>query len=139
MKIREHSVTTDASLANAIWQRWTNTKYWPEDDPDTKSASFAAPPTVGVKGTVLPVKGPKSRMEITRFEPNQHFYIQTHLPAATLAFEHDMAMTDDGRLLITHRIVFVGPLSFFFDKVIGSSIEKGFPNVMTNIVSRSKK
>lgn len=133
----EHTIQTDTQLAPYIWQRWITPSLWPKDDPDTKEAKFDAPAKEGVGGYVVPKSGPKSRMVISRFEPHKAFYLQTNLPLAVMSFEHDMTMDNKG-LSITHRLVFSGPLARLFEKLIGTKITAGFPEVMNSIVMHAE-
>lgn len=133
----EYTVHTSADLAPYIWQRWVTPALWPEDDPDTKEAGFDAPVAQGVSGYVVPKRGPKSRMLISRFEPGKAFYLQTRLPLALMSFEHDMNSGEDG-VSITHRLVFSGPLGGLFEKLIGKRIIAGFPAVMDSIVAHAQ-
>ncbi len=138
MRSRERSVTTLASKSDEIWRRWTDTTCWPQDDSEVQHAEFESTPALGVTGTLVPTKGPRSTMKISSIETNRCFDIATKLPGALMLFQHEMNFLSNEELVITHRVVFTGPLSLLFDRLIGSSIEKGFPTVMTNIVERSR-
>ncbi len=132
-----HTVNTESELAPYIWQRWIAPSLWPQDDPDTKAAGFDADPAVGVTGWVVPKSGPKSRMRVSRFEPEKTFYLQTKLPLAVMSFEHNM-VRDGADFTMTHRLVFSGPLGGLFARLIGKKIGAGFPGVMESIVTHAR-
>lgn len=137
MWIQEHTVTTDPTRKNAIWERWVNPAHWPVDDPDTKSAVFDSAVKLGARGVVVPRSGPKSKVTVTRFEPGKAFYLETRLPLTIMSFEHDMHARN-GQLQLTHRLRFTGLLASIFGTLIGKSIARGFANVMQNIVLHSQ-
>lgn len=135
MWTREHTIKTDPTHKNVIWERWVNPTCWPQDDPDTKSATFNGTVKLGATGIVTPRSGPKSKVTVTKFEPGKAFNLETRLPLALMSFEHDMH-ENNGELQVTHRLQFSGPLAPIFGALIGAKIARGFPQVMQNIISR---
>lgn len=137
MWIQEHAVTTDPKRRKAIWERWVNPTHWPEDDPNTKAAVFDGAVKLAARGVVVPRSGPKSKVTVTRFEPERAFYLETRLPLTTMSFEHDM-QEKNGELWLTHRLRFDGQLAPVFGRLIGRKIARGFAQVMQNIVLHSQ-
>lgn len=98
----EHRLTASVD-PNAIWTRWVDTTYWPQDDPETKAAGYDAgsgpgpggdpgTPAPGTTGWVRPAKGPMSHFTVIRADRAEgRFDLLTRFPGATMHFEHRMS------------------------------------------------
>jgi uncharacterized protein YndB with AHSA1/START domain len=127
----EGTVAVRAAPAT-VFALWADAASWPQWDPDVRAATREGAFAVGAAGTVTPKQGPTMALRITRVEPDRAFDAETRLPGCTMRFEHWM----DARgteTVVTHRVVFTGPLGWLFWLLIGPSLRRGIPGTMAGL------
>ncbi len=138
MWMREHRLIADVD-PEKVWQHWVDPNYWPTDDPGTAAAHFDGPPEVGTVGWVKPVNGPRVRLRVTRYDVTMHrFDVKCWLPAAHLAYEHELEPHDRGWTLI-HRIRISGVGSALWGPTVGNGLMEHLPTTMRNIATASRR
>lgn len=156
----EHGLTARVD-PDAVWLRWVDPTYWPQDDVDVRAAGYdatprehspdrptpsagagrsAAPPP-GTTGWIKPAKSPMSHFTVIRVNRDEgRFDIQSRYPGSTMHVEHRLTPTQGaaaGTYDLVHRVRFSGPAAAVWGAVLGRSIVSGLPAVMTNIVEHA--
>jgi uncharacterized protein YndB with AHSA1/START domain len=125
------SILVEASPA-AVFACWADAAGWARWDPDVKAASMDGPFAAGTTGRITPRAGPTMAIRLTRVEPDRAFDAEARLPLCTMRFEH--WMEPRGReTVVTHRVVFAGPLAFLFRRIIGPQLTRGIPGTMAGL------
>lgn len=128
----EHSLVTTAT-PEQLWARWTDERYWGEDDPGVEWARFDAAPATGVTGRVKNHGTPAQRFVFTDVRTHQRMDFAIRLPFATLSITHQMAPENAG-LRSTHGIVIEGPLSGIYGALVGRKLAGELPEVVRKVV-----
>ena len=115
-----------------IFDVYTNVEKWCNWDADVKSSSISGEFKQGVKGVLIPSKGPKAKFSLVEVTLNQSFSSETKLPLCRMRFEHELNPSGEFTE-VTHRIEFTGALSFIWRRLIGSQIKKGLPHALFNL------
>jgi hypothetical protein len=136
MKKFSHTIKAVTSREE-IWQIWSDVENWNKWDKDVEWSKIETNLSVGEKGILKPVGGPKSKFVFTEVTLNKSFTTQSSLPFTKMDFVHTME-EKNGELFLTHSIVFSGFLSFIFAKLIGVKLSKGLPNAMKNLIELAK-
>ena len=113
------------SLYQAVsaWQAW---------DPDVERASIDGPFVAGAVGRLKPSGAPESRIIFTDVVPDVSFSVECRLPLCSMRFEHELSRASSGTRAL-HRVSFLGPLAWFFGRVIGSKIRQGLPGTLRGL------
>lgn len=115
-----------------IFALYANVNGWSSWDPDVKTSSIEGAFVSGANGTLEPSKGPKAKIAFTEVVPNRSFTVKSRLPLCDMYFEHELS-DSPGNTKVLHRVVFNGPLSPLFGRLIGSQIRKGLPNTLQGL------
>jgi hypothetical protein len=89
----------------------------------------------GAKGTIYLRARPNL---ISLVAKNGGFNVVCKLPLCEMCFEHYLNPSQ-ARIKATHRVVFGGFVSPFFDRVIGNGIMKGLPAAMNGLEAAAEK
>lgn len=137
--MREYS--QEASVdPNVVWERWTNTEWWPVDHPQVLRAKFNGPIAVGSVGSFRPKRGARLTMKTVRVDMlGRRFDIASTFLGATMTLEHQLDAAAEGRSVVTHRVRFTGPLAKVWDATVGRRIADAFPVVVGNIVAAAAR
>jgi uncharacterized protein YndB with AHSA1/START domain len=125
------SVLVQATPA-AVFACWADAAGWATWDPDVKAASMDGPFATGTTGRIAPREGPTMAIRLSRVEPGRAFDAEARLPGCTMRFEHRMEPRGP-ETLVTHRVVFSGPLAFLFRRIIGPQLVRGIPGTMAGL------
>jgi hypothetical protein len=128
----EASGTTTASKEK-IWKLYQDTATWPTWDHEVQNIKLFGAFETGTKGIIKPKGGPKAKFEMIECTPQKSFTDRSFLPLCKMDFIHTIQQTDKG-LLVTHKVIMTGLLTFFFSKVIGSKIKAGLPTTVQNLI-----
>ena len=115
-----------------IFDVYANVEEWCNWDADVKIASIEGEFKQGVKGELIPSKGPKAKFSLVEVTLNQSFISETKLPLCCMRFEHQLKSSGKFTEVI-HRVVFTGALSFIWRRMIGSQIRKGLPHALNGL------
>lgn len=115
-----------------VFALYADVASWSTWDPDTKSSSIEGPFQTGAIGRLRPTKGQKIGITFTSVTPNASFTCEAKPPLCTIRFDHELTPTAQG-VKALHRVVFTGPLAFFFNLVVGSGVRKGLPHTMAKL------
>jgi hypothetical protein len=115
-----------------IFSLYANVSGWSSWDPDVKTSSIEGAFVSGANGTLEPTKGPKAKITFVEVVPNRSFTVKSKLPLCSMCFEHELS-DSSGKTTVVHRVVFDGPLSPLFGRLIGSQIRKGLPNTLQGL------
>jgi hypothetical protein len=127
------------SSPEKIFGFYADVEGWSLWDPDVKKSSIEGEFVSGAQGTLLPSKGPQARVFFTEVIPNSSFTVESKLPFCTMRFEHEITNTHNGSVGVVHRVSFRGFLAPLFGRLIGSQIEKGFPNTLLGLKKAAEK
>jgi hypothetical protein len=116
----------------AVFACWADAAGWARWDPDVRAASMDGPFTTGTTGRITPRQGPTMAIRLTRVEPDRAFDAEARLPLCTMRFEHWLEPRGP-ETLVTHRVVFSGPLAFLFRRIIGPQLTQGIPGTMAGL------
>lgn len=125
------TIVVQASPA-AVFACWADAAGWARWDPDVKAASMDGPFATGTTGRISPREGPTMAIRLTRVEPGRAFDAEARLPLCTMRFEHWLEPRGP-ETLVTHRVVFEGPLAFLFRRIIGAQLVRGIPGTMAGL------
>ncbi|MCE2940294.1 MAG: SRPBCC family protein [Gemmatimonadota bacterium] len=108
---------------SAGWARW---------DPDIRAATLDGPFAVGSTGSISPKQGPTTTIRLTRVVPDRAFDAEARLPGCTMRFEHELEARG-AETVVTHRVVFEGPMAWLFGRLIGAQIDKGMAGTLAGL------
>ena len=131
MRSFEESVVVRAT-PEAIFALYADVAGWPAWDPEVRAASLDGPFAAGSTGSLTPTKGPRARITVVGVAPGRSFDVESRLPLCTMRFEHVLEPRG-AETLVTHRVVFRGPLTFVFARVVGRSIRAGLPGTLAGL------
>ena len=121
-----------------VWKLWADVANWNTWDSTVESSKLHGDFSIGAKGVVKPVGGPKYKFEIIDCKPLKTFTNRSYLPLCKADFILILDETQDG-LLITYRVEMTGLLTFFFSKIIGQIMAKGLPKGIEDLVANVEK
>jgi hypothetical protein len=116
-----------------IWELWADVPHWKVWDSEVENSELFGQFIPGTKGTLKPSGGLKTKFIITECTKFKSFSDRSFLPFCKLDFYHSMQETPDG-LLVKHKVVMSGLLSFLFSKLIGRNMSRGLPLAVENLI-----
>lgn len=116
-----------------IWELWTDVSNWSTWDSEVSYSKIVGKFQVGSNGIIKPRVGPKSKFKIIECTAFKSFTSRGVLPLCKIDLIHTISNTETG-LLITHKIVMTGLMTFLFAKVIGSKISASLPESVENLI-----
>ncbi|MFV0407419.1 MAG: hypothetical protein ACK5LN_11485 [Propioniciclava sp.] len=122
-----------------VWERWTNIEKWPADTPTIVRAQLNGPVAQGAVGWMKPRRGPRASFRIV--EVNRmagHFEIEAKLLLGRITIERFLNRSEsgpDGAWMLTHRVVFSGPMARIWNRVIGRNLTRIVPEVLARIAA----
>lgn len=126
----EERIDIDAS-PEAVMACYQDVPGWSRWDPDTRWATLDGPFRAGATGILCPSKGFAVRMHVVGVT-RLGFVVESPVPLCTLRFEHELAPIPGGTR-VTHRVVFCGPLSSLFGRIVGRRVRTGLPVTLANL------
>jgi hypothetical protein len=128
---------TTATIEN-IWKLWEDVPNWNVWDAEVETSELFGQFQTGTKGILKPAGGPKTKFEMIECTNFKSFTDRSFLPLCKMDFIH--TITDiNGGLLITHKIIMTGFMTFLFSKVIGSKIKVGLPIAVEKLIELAEK
>jgi len=121
-----------------IWKLWLDVQNWNDWDQEVESSKLFGQFQIGTIGTLKSLNGPKSKFLITELTNLKSFTSRSFLPLCKMDFIHTMTETQKG-LIITHKIVMTGFMTFLFSKVIGNKIKIGLPIAVERLIQLAEK
>ena len=100
-----------------IWDLWADVAHWNRWDSTVERSELYGDFSVGSKGAVKPVGGPKYKFVIADCKPLETFTNRSYLPLCKADFMLILDETQDG-LLITYKVEMTGFLTFFFSMIM---------------------
>ncbi len=116
-----------------IWKLWTDVPHWNIWDKEVETSILFGEFRKGTKGVLKPVGGPKAKFEMIECTEFKSFTDRSFLPLCTMDFIHDMTETNAG-LVITHKVVMSGFMTFLFSRVIGKKVKIGLPVAVEKLI-----
>lgn len=126
-----HSLETN-SLAEKIWQIWTDVPNWNQWDKGLKSAELQGDFAAQTKGFLMPDKGFKANFIITEVIDNQSYTFKTNVPFGALYVKRFLSKKE-GKTIFTHEVWFTGISKGLFGLLLGNNYRKILPEVMNEI------
>lgn len=124
---------TSSVTKEQIWKLWSDVPNWNVWDKDVETSELFGEFKTGINGVLKPTGGPKTKFIITECVKYQSFTDRSILPFCKMDFIHSVSEHKDG-ILITHKVVMTGFLTFLFSKLIGSKIEIGLPVAVEKLI-----
>lgn len=121
-----------------IWRLWADVPHWNVWDKEVETSELFGEFRTGTKGVLKPKGGPQTRFEMTECTPLQSFTDRSFLPLCQMDFIHTLTETKEG-LIVTHKVVMTGLMTFLFSKVIGSKIKAGLPAAVAELIELAEK
>lgn len=121
-----------------IWKLWADVPNWKLWDAEVENSELFGQFQTGTKGVLKPTGGPKTKFEMTECTKFKSFTDRSFLPLCKMDFIHSMTETKEG-LVITHKIVMTGFMTFLFSRVIGSKIKVGLPLAVEKLIELAEK
>ena len=118
--------------AAAVFRLYENCSGWPAWDTELEACSLPAGLQVGSRGWLKPRGAPQADILISEVTRNSSFTAVGKLPLCRMCFVHELEELGS-TTRVTHRVVFEGPLSFLFRRLIGRSIQKGLPATLAGL------
>ncbi len=125
---------------DAVWQTWTNAENWPKFDPQIEWVNLR-PFTAGTSGTIK-IKGqPRaSGLTISQLDNTARtFEIDAPLPLARMRFEHRVDPQADGGSRLWQRTTILGPMAWFWSRVIGGPLRAGLPSRLVSLAGLAEQ
>lgn len=126
-----HSTETTAS-SEAIWSIWTDVSNWKEWDTGLEDASMEEEFSLDAKGTIISLKGRKSKFKVVEFIEGESYTYKTKLPLGSLYVKRYLT-TENGSLRFTHEVWFKGLSACIFSNSFGKKFREMLPVVLENI------
>jgi len=133
----EVSLTTTAKK-EIIWKLWSDVPNWKVWDAEVETSELFGQFQTGTKGILKSTGGPKIKFEMIECTQFKSFTDRSFLPLCKMDFIHIMTETKEG-LIITHKIVMKGFMTFLFSIVIGSKIKIGLPVAVKKLIELAEK
>lgn len=127
----EHSITI-ASTPEHIFGIYKDVDSWAQWDPDIEAVGMNGDFTVGTTGWLKPVGAPKTATRLVSVSEPLSFTVESRLPLCKMRFEHELQAVDAGTL-VTHRVLFSGPLAAVFSRLVGGKIQQGIQGTMDGL------
>ncbi len=124
----EHAETTSATPGQ-LWARYADPTTWPEWDHEIAVVTVQGPMAARTRGTLKPLKGPRTPFVFTEVLPEVGFTDVSRLPFARMTFAHQIQPSPSGSRFL-HRATITGPLSPLFARIIGPKVAVGLPVAM---------
>jgi Polyketide cyclase / dehydrase and lipid transport len=121
-----------------IWAIWTDVANWQTWDKGLKRAELGAPLAVGVRGRLVPDKGPESTFEITAVEAGRSYTFRTRVPLGALHVKRTLDQVD-GHTQFTHEVWFSGISKGFFGWALGRKYRALLPGVLEAIKTQAEQ
>ena len=121
-----------------LWELWADVANWSNWDSTVESSKLYGDFTIGAKGVVKPIGGPKYEFTIVDCKPFLTFTNRSYLPLCKADFILKLDEIQDG-VLVTYRVEMTGLLTFFFSKIIGKIMAKGLPKGLEDLVTNAEK
>jgi hypothetical protein len=137
MWVREIRQQTTAKK-EILWQLWADVANWKKWDSTVVSSELYGDFSVGTKGTVKLVAGPKGKFVITVCKPFETFTNRSFIPLCKVDFTLRLVEMENG-VLVTYRQEMTGFLTFFFSRVLGKKIEKGLRKGIGDLINNAEK
>ncbi len=122
----------------SIWNLWKDVAAWTRWDHEVEKCALDGAFAVGTRGTLKPKGGPTTRFEIVELEALKRFTNRSLLPLCRLEFIHTLSTLGE-QTVVEHRVQMNGPLTFLFRRLIGTSIEKGLPQTVFQLVAMAEE
>ena len=127
----EQSLIINRPVA-AVFRLYENCSGWPAWDTELEACSLPDGLEVGSRGWLKPRGAPRADILISEVTRNRSFTAVGKLPLCRMCFVHELEELGS-TTRATHRVVFEGPLSFLFRRLIGRGIQKGLPSTMAGL------
>ena len=121
-----------------IWKLWADVPNWNVWDKEVETSELFGQFKKGTKGILKPAGGPKTKFEMTECTNFKSFTDRSFLPLCKMDFIHTMTDTNDG-LVINHKVIMTGFMTFLFSKIIGSKIKVGLPIAVEKLIVLAEK
>ena len=122
----------------AFFDRWADMATWPQWNTDTEWVRLDGPFRTGATGTLKPKGGPATRFVISSLVPGHEFTDVSLLLGARLTFQHLVAVDAGGSTTISVRVTLAGPLTFFWNIVLGKNIAKGLSRDLARLEAAAR-
>lgn len=130
-----HTIETDIST-DKIWMVWTDVAHWADWDTGLQKATLNVPFELHAKGTIVSLKGQKSKFKIVDLEVGTTYTFKTTLPLGGL-FVKRWLEVKDGKTYLTHEVWFSGLTGGLFARLFGDDFKAMLPEVMANVVQKA--
>jgi len=127
----EHSITI-ACTPEHIFAIYKDVDSWAQWDPDIEAVGMNGEFAVGTTGWLKPVGAPKTATQMVSVDAPSSFTVESRLPLCKMTFQHELQVVDEGTL-VTHRVLFSGPLAGLYSWLVGSKIKKGIKGTMEGL------
>jgi hypothetical protein len=121
-----------------IWKLWEDVPNWNVWDKEVEISELFGQFQTGTKGVLKPAGGPKTKFEMTECTNFKSFTDRSFLPLCKMDFIHTMTDTKD-ELVITHKIIMTGFMTFLFSRIIGNKIKVGLPVAVEKLIELAEK
>ena len=130
-------ITTDVQ-PQAFFERWADMATWPQWNTDTLWVRLDGPFRTGSTGQLKPKGGPKTRFVIASLVPGREFTDVSLLLGARLQFQHLVDVDSSNRTTVSVQVTLTGPLSFFWNAILGKDIAKGLSDDLARLEAAAR-
>lgn len=120
------------AMPNVIFQKYSDVSNWSLWDREVKESSIDGNFESGNYGQLVPIKGPKATIYFSSVIPDRAFTVLSKLPFCTMIFGHELHAQAKATEVI-HTVLFEGPLSFIFGRLIGNQIKANLPGTLKGL------
>ena len=110
-----------------MWKIFEDVPNWNIQDSEVETAELFGQFQKVTKGILKPKDAPKTKFIIIEFRKLKSFTNRSFLPFCKIDFMHSITEQKEG-LVITHKVVMTGFMTFLFSKVIGNKNQRWTSN-----------
>lgn len=121
-----------------MWKIFEDVPNWNIQDSEVETAELFGQFQKVTKGILKPKDAPKTKFIIIEFRKLKSFTNRSFLPFCKIDFMHSITEQKEG-LVITHKVVMTGFMTFLFSKVIGNKIKGGLPIAVERLIVLAEK
>lgn len=130
----EHSITTAAAAAEALWARWADVATWAEWNADIEKVELDGPFAAGSRITMTPRGDEPVVLRLAEVRENETFVDVAQFGGVVIRTMHRLERLDVKRTRITYRTEITGPVADELGPRVGPAITADFPATMAALV-----
>lgn len=130
------SQTTKAA-PEAVFALWADIDNWADHDDGIEWAKLTDAFATGGHYVIKPKGGPKTKATIQIVEPNKRFVDVSHLPGASLKFDHVLTQGRSGTA-VDIVMTLSGPFAWLWAKILGKNQQADLDSSTAALIKKAE-